>query len=528
MQKMTVTPDGTVTEDYVVPDDAKVRVVLKSGWESYEYSPSEIVDGNKVVVRDNGTLPVGVYAVHVYVREVDGGEFEFRPLHSGFPSVITIRPDNTGVTDDYTDFVDGSVLLDAQTYIFAKGEKGDPFTYEDFTPEQIAELQRPVTEIASEVAAQQAQWEQAELTRQRAEMLRNTNEVARQESERLRAEDERERSAAEGQRQSQEQQRQQDTQTAISNAEQATLEAENVNARLSSDGGVVILTITNRQGNQSSKEVGFRIYKTYPSVAAMNADLANVEDGRFVMIAGDVEDADTGKLYVRGASAFTFITDLSGAQGIKGDDGNGIASVTLNADYTLTIVFTDGASTTTTSIRGAKGDPGTTDYNKLENKPVLAAVATSGSYNDLNDKPVIPVVPTNVSAFNNDAGYLTQHQDISGKEDLTTIVPVTTEMSALTTDVGKYYRIDVPVETLAVTLPAMTDNTTVRTVVIYLTAGTTPAITITSADSKDVYYQDGFEIETGSTYEINALFNGSAWVVAGVKIVVPEVEEGGE
>ena len=37
----------------------------------------------------------------------------------------------------------------------------------------------------------------------------------------------------------------------------------------------------------------------------------------------------------------------------------------------------------------------------------LSAVATSGSYNDLSDKPVIPTVPTNVSAFTNDAGYLT-------------------------------------------------------------------------------------------------------------------------
>lgn len=31
----------------------------------------------------------------------------------------------------------------------------------------------------------------------------------------------------------------------------------------------------------------------------------------------------------------------------------------------------------------------------------------SGSYNDLTDKPTIPTVPTNVSSFNNDAGYLT-------------------------------------------------------------------------------------------------------------------------
>ena len=44
----------------------------------------------------------------------------------------------------------------------------------------------------------------------------------------------------------------------------------------------------------------------------------------------------------------------------------------------------------------------------------LANVATSGSYNDLKDKPAIPAVPTNVSAFINDAGYLTQHQSLVG------------------------------------------------------------------------------------------------------------------
>ena len=37
----------------------------------------------------------------------------------------------------------------------------------------------------------------------------------------------------------------------------------------------------------------------------------------------------------------------------------------------------------------------------------LARVAHTGSYNDLSNKPTIPTVPTNVSAFNNDAGYLT-------------------------------------------------------------------------------------------------------------------------
>lgn len=42
----------------------------------------------------------------------------------------------------------------------------------------------------------------------------------------------------------------------------------------------------------------------------------------------------------------------------------------------------------------------------------------SRDYNDLLNKPTIPVVPTNISAFNNDVGYLTQHQDISGLQQL--------------------------------------------------------------------------------------------------------------
>jgi hypothetical protein len=37
----------------------------------------------------------------------------------------------------------------------------------------------------------------------------------------------------------------------------------------------------------------------------------------------------------------------------------------------------------------------------------LATVASTGDYDDLANKPTIPTVPTNVSAFTNDAGYLT-------------------------------------------------------------------------------------------------------------------------
>ena len=48
----------------------------------------------------------------------------------------------------------------------------------------------------------------------------------------------------------------------------------------------------------------------------------------------------------------------------------------------------------------------------------FATVARTGNYNDLTNKPTIPTVPTNVSEFVNDAGYLTAHQDISGKANI--------------------------------------------------------------------------------------------------------------
>ena len=67
----------------------------------------------------------------------------------------------------------------------------------------------------------------------------------------------------------------------------------------------------------------FAIYKTYATIAAMTTDYANVPIGKFVMITSNIEDVDNAKLYVRAnvADYFSFITDLSGAQGIQGPVG---------------------------------------------------------------------------------------------------------------------------------------------------------------------------------------------------------------
>ena len=61
----------------------------------------------------------------------------------------------------------------------------------------------------------------------------------------------------------------------------------------------------------------------------------------------------------------------------------------------------------------------TGNYNDLTNRPNLVPVATSGDYNDLTNKPTIPTVPTNVSAFVNDAGYLTGYTEIQTLADVT-------------------------------------------------------------------------------------------------------------
>lgn len=139
-------------------------------------------------------------------------------------------------------------------------------------------------------------------------------------------------------------------------------------------------------------------------------------------------------------------------------------------------------------------------YSALQGKAdssSLATVATSGSYNDLSNTPTIP--------------------DISGKEDKVDIVSASG--ATLTAEVGKYYTLS-SVGTLAITLPTIAAGTTkVQTVTFYIAAGSSPAVTFSSTHS--VYYSDGFEIAANSTYEVSAAYNGIAWVVASVKIVIP-------
>lgn len=95
-------------------------------------------------------------------------------------------------------------------------------------------------------------------------------------------------------------------------------------------------------GAQGPKGDPFAIAKTYASISAMNAGYASddVGEGQFVAIdTGNVEDEDNAKLYLKGSSAYTYITDMSGATGLTGPEG-------------------PKGATGSTGPKGDKGDPG--------------------------------------------------------------------------------------------------------------------------------------------------------------------------
>lgn len=81
---------------------------------------------------------------------------------------------------------------------------------------------------------------------------------------------------------------------------------------------------TGATGPQGPQGEAFSIAKVYASVSAMNAGYSSdgVKTGQFVIIdTGNVEDKDNAKLYCKGNTAYTFITDLSGATGMQGPQG---------------------------------------------------------------------------------------------------------------------------------------------------------------------------------------------------------------
>lgn len=148
------------------------------------------------------------------------------------------------------------------------------------------------------------------------------------------------------------------------------------------------------QGVQGVPGKDFSIYKTYASVADMNADAANVPEGEFVMIASTTEDPDNAKLYAKnGEGSFTYLSDLSGAQGIQGPRGEqgvpgpqGIPGPqgetgprgSVKSQYVAELPASGDEDTFYLVDRDLESHTATGEYITLETTQTAAAIQTAG------------------------------------------------------------------------------------------------------------------------------------------------------
>lgn len=157
-----------------------------------------------------------------------------------------------------------------------KGDKGDPFTYDDFTPEQIAELQRPATEAAA-VANQAAEKANKAATDIKALGVTLMAEEAKRESaERGRTSAESERAEAEVLRETSFSQMQTtleglitDTRTATSNANTAAGNAEN--AATAANNSATLANAAADKANQAAESIAYKENGFYISHAFLEA-----------------------------------------------------------------------------------------------------------------------------------------------------------------------------------------------------------------------------------------------------------------
>lgn len=200
---------------------------------------------------------------------------------------------------------------------------------------------------------------EVEVSRVEAEKLRLGKEAERTEAERLRLEKELERIEAELERVEAEALRVKESKTALDNAVAATdlatdaatlaQEVADHSTYIGSDHYVYKWNKETKAYDKTDifvKGEAFSIKKVYTSVSEMEADTDNAEikEGDFVLInTSDVENPDNARLYIKTASGFDFLVDMSGAIGFTGKtpqlgigtvSGGDAAAVSLSEDGT--------------------------------------------------------------------------------------------------------------------------------------------------------------------------------------------------
>lgn len=156
-----------------------------------------------------------------------------------------------------------------------------------------------------------------------------------------------------------------------------------------------------------------------------------------------IKDAATQYHTINGQSITGGTGDITitGGSGLKKWEGtraeyNALSSYDADTLYVITDEDVE-IPTVPTKVSAFENDAGYLtqhqDISNLATKTELNGKQDKGDYALKTD---IPVVPTKVSAFENDKGYLTEHQDLSSYALKTELPTVPTKVSAFQNDAG--------------------------------------------------------------------------------------------
>lgn len=164
------------------------------------------------------------------------------------------------------------------------------------------------------------------------------------------------------------------------------------------------------------------------------------------------------------------------------------------------------------------------DKNKLSALPTNTELTTAlaGKQDTINDLAAIRSGAQAGSTAYQKPSTGIPETDLSSEVKSNLVTPVVPASGqTLNAQANKYYNFTDAVNSLTITLPDVTDDTVLKNVTLFLTAGTTSDISWDSINDNPIYFASNYEIEAKKSYEIDAQWNGAAWIVTLIEIVMP-------
>ena len=169
LQIVTITADGSVTEDYEPQEGDTVTVILRSPRSEKIYSPE--IEGSIATIEDNGQLLIGEYAVETLVVEADGTK-----RRSYYPCILNVMkatPDMLRAYNDFPQYADG-VLLDTPCIFFAVGSGAiDAYTKEESDARYVQKVEMDNYHTKSQMLVVLLQYASRDYVDEKAAVLQN-------------------------------------------------------------------------------------------------------------------------------------------------------------------------------------------------------------------------------------------------------------------------------------------------------------------------------------------------------------------